>query len=101
MRLVESSSRFSSLFEHDLRANAFPVCREGKPLHTFRDHALAWADASQRPNQCLSAVVSPLAVRSPTGRLAAMVVRGRCRAGCHAADPAMGELAWSPFDRWH
>src|SRR6266702_3618589 len=29
------------LFEHDLRANAFRVCREGKPLHTFPDHALA------------------------------------------------------------
>ncbi|WP_338317522.1 hypothetical protein, partial [Bradyrhizobium ottawaense] len=22
--------------EHDLRANAFRVCREGKPLHTLR-----------------------------------------------------------------
>jgi 8-oxo-dGTP diphosphatase len=28
------------LFAHDLRANAFRVCREGKPLHTFPDHAL-------------------------------------------------------------
>jgi hypothetical protein len=27
------------LFGHDLRANAFRVCREGKPLHTFPDHA--------------------------------------------------------------
>jgi hypothetical protein len=27
------------LFEHDLRANAFRVCREGKPLPTFPDHA--------------------------------------------------------------
>ena len=25
---------------HDLRANAFRVCREGKPLHTLPDHAL-------------------------------------------------------------
>jgi hypothetical protein len=25
---------------HDLRANAFRVCREGKPLNTFSDHAL-------------------------------------------------------------
>jgi hypothetical protein len=24
------------LIEHDLRANAFSVCREGKPLHTLR-----------------------------------------------------------------
>jgi hypothetical protein len=39
--LVESSSRFSSSIEHDLRANAPGVCREGKPLHTFPDHALA------------------------------------------------------------
>src|SRR5262252_9462742 len=30
----------SSLFEHDLRANAFRVCREGKPVSTFPDHAL-------------------------------------------------------------
>jgi hypothetical protein len=29
------------LFEHDLRANAFGVCREGKPLRTFPDHALS------------------------------------------------------------
>src|SRR5450759_2272831 len=28
------------LFEHDLRANAFRVCREGKPVPTFPDHAL-------------------------------------------------------------
>jgi hypothetical protein len=27
------------LFEHDLRANAFRVCREGKPVPTFPDHA--------------------------------------------------------------
>jgi Protein of unknown function (DUF3309) len=33
--LIESSSRFSSLTEHDLRANTFGVRREGKPLHTF------------------------------------------------------------------
>jgi hypothetical protein len=30
----------SHLFEHDLRANALGVCREGKPLPTFPDHAL-------------------------------------------------------------
>ena len=29
----------SSWFEHDLRANAFRVCREGKPVPTFPDHA--------------------------------------------------------------
>jgi len=29
------------LFEHDLRANAFGVCRERKPLRTFPDHALS------------------------------------------------------------
>jgi hypothetical protein len=29
---------FSGL-EHDLRANAFRVCREGKPVPTFPDHA--------------------------------------------------------------
>src|SRR5438477_8260533 len=30
------------LFEHDLRANAFRVCREGKPVPTFPDHALVY-----------------------------------------------------------
>src|ERR1051325_6151841 len=30
--------------EHDLRANAFRVCREGKPVSTFPDHALAVID---------------------------------------------------------
>src|SRR5712691_7023965 len=35
----ESSSRSNLLFEHDLRANAFRVCREGKPVSTFPDHA--------------------------------------------------------------
>jgi hypothetical protein len=28
------------LFEHDLSANAFRVCREGKPVPTFPDRAL-------------------------------------------------------------
>jgi hypothetical protein len=28
------------LLEHDLRANAFRVCREGEPVSTFPDHAL-------------------------------------------------------------
>ncbi len=32
------------LFEYDLRANAFRVCREGKPVPTFPDHALARSD---------------------------------------------------------
>jgi hypothetical protein len=31
----ESSSRSIFLFEHDLRANAFRVCREGKPIPTL------------------------------------------------------------------
>src|SRR4029077_2412822 len=30
------------LFEHDLRANAFCVCREEKPVPTFSDHALTF-----------------------------------------------------------
>jgi hypothetical protein len=32
------------LFEHDRRANAPGVCREGKPVPTFPDHALAAID---------------------------------------------------------
>ena len=34
-------SRFRFLIEHDLRANAFRVCREGKPASTFPGHAAA------------------------------------------------------------
>ena len=30
-----------AVLEHDLRANAFRVCREGKPRHTFPDLAPA------------------------------------------------------------
>jgi hypothetical protein len=37
---LQSLARVALLFAHDLRANAFRVCREGKPLHTFPDHAL-------------------------------------------------------------
>src|SRR5260221_7738924 len=33
------SRREPLLLEHDLRANAFRVCREGKPVSTFPDHA--------------------------------------------------------------
>ncbi|MEH2555205.1 hypothetical protein V1286_002734 [Bradyrhizobium algeriense] len=34
--------------EHDLRANAFRVCREGKPVSTFPDHALSGGSVSIR-----------------------------------------------------
>lgn len=34
-----------SVFEHNLRANAFSVCREAKPVLTFSDHALTEAAA--------------------------------------------------------
>jgi hypothetical protein len=37
---------FWFLFEHDLRANAFRVCRDGKPVPTFPDHALIFSDTS-------------------------------------------------------
>src|SRR6266700_7492405 len=43
---IAASLRFGLLFEHDLRANAFRVCREGKPLHTFPDHAVVFRDHS-------------------------------------------------------
>jgi hypothetical protein len=41
------------LIEHDLRANAFHVCREGKPLHTFPDHALALGIQNRREAKAL------------------------------------------------
>jgi len=34
------------LFEHDLRANAFRVCRDGKLVPTFPDHALIFPDTN-------------------------------------------------------
>src|SRR5258707_5968623 len=37
---MESNHDLISLFEHDLRANALRVCREGKSASTFPDHAL-------------------------------------------------------------
>src|SRR5215470_11640805 len=40
MRSGGTPSCSSSLLEHDLRANAFRVCRDGKPVSTFPDHAL-------------------------------------------------------------
>jgi hypothetical protein len=35
-------------FEHDLRANGFRVCREGKPVPTFPDHAPAAGECRQK-----------------------------------------------------
>jgi hypothetical protein len=34
------------LFEHNLRANASGVCREGKPVPTVRDYALETANSA-------------------------------------------------------
>src|SRR5579864_7853057 len=45
---AESSSRFRFLFSHDLRANASRVCRDGKPLHAFPDHALGHEGRTMR-----------------------------------------------------
>jgi hypothetical protein len=41
LQLVEACSSIIFWFEHDLRANAFRVSREGKPVSTLPDHALA------------------------------------------------------------
>src|SRR5262245_20202855 len=46
-----SPSRSRLLIEHDLRANAFRVCREGKPLHTFSDHALGRSTILRQPTR--------------------------------------------------
>src|SRR6202047_2135422 len=40
IRSDQSDRDLIFLFEHDLRANAFRVCRQGKPVSTFPDHAL-------------------------------------------------------------
>src|SRR5262245_31415628 len=47
------------LFEHDLRANAFRVYREGKPVFAFADHALRGVDRRfrQREHRILRADV--------------------------------------------
>src|SRR6266478_1682634 len=44
----------SFLFEHDLRANAFRVCREGKPVPTFPDHAHLAIKLTTRPSQVIA-----------------------------------------------
>src|SRR5258705_13440441 len=42
----------SILFEHDLRANAYRVCPEGKPVPTFPDHAPgALSPPKRKPGQ--------------------------------------------------
>ena len=53
MTFFESSSRSILLLEHDLRANAFRVCREGKPVPTFPDHALGQSSKARHVALCL------------------------------------------------
>src|SRR5262250_1189897 len=61
-RIVALTTAPRFLIEHDLRANAFRVCREGKPLHTFPDHALGgWPEA----HQCTGLVVIEFAGLGP------------------------------------
>jgi Flp pilus assembly protein TadD len=48
------------LFAHDLRANAFRVCREGKPLYTFPDHALMETPALRPRGPTSTTVPLPL-----------------------------------------
>jgi hypothetical protein len=59
---MESHHDLISLFEHDLRANAFRVCREGKPLHTFPDHALVSAMVAVDRNAAKSAAYRRMAI---------------------------------------
>src|SRR5437870_8178757 len=47
------------LFKHDLRANAFRVCREGKPVPTFPDHALEPCPEDHREKRCVSKDEAP------------------------------------------
>jgi len=63
------------LFEHDLRANAFRVCREGKPVPTFPDHAL---------------VVAPKP--KPTQPDAELLAAGRCERTVAAIAAVAAEL---------
>src|SRR3954449_9206813 len=46
-RSAEYLSRGLDGLEHDLRANAFRVCREGKRVPTFPDHALEPQDVGE------------------------------------------------------
>jgi hypothetical protein len=46
---MESHHDLISLFEHDLRANAYRVCREGKPVSTFPHHALRNETSKRKP----------------------------------------------------
>jgi uncharacterized membrane protein YtjA (UPF0391 family) len=51
MRFEDRIMIASFLFEHDLRANTFGVCRKAKPASTFPDHAPAvfWAGLDHGP----------------------------------------------------
>src|SRR6266550_591066 len=59
MTFFESSSRSIFLFKHDLRANAFRVCREGKPVPTFPDRALEPHPEEHREKRCVSKDEAP------------------------------------------
>ena len=82
MRLSRMHHDLISLFEHDLRANAFRVCREGKPVSTFPDHVLApdhWHENIGVDPTLLQPVTRRL-VRSHQASRAVIVF---IRAACH------------------
>ena len=55
------------LFEHDLRANAFRVCRKGKPAPPFPDHALKRNAEAQAPLPDYPAAFFSWCRRAPQG----------------------------------
>src|SRR5216684_3629717 len=78
--MIRSDHDLMSLFEHDLRANAFRVCREGKPVSTFPDHAVEMSAANF--SLFLLAAVVIAAIPSPgIFYVAARTVLGGRRAG--------------------
>jgi hypothetical protein len=113
MRLVESHHDLIPLFEHDLRANAFRVCREGKPVSTFPDHALNaahnrhasyWKAALSGRRRCRDKKVSTRdrerATKSPSNFVGVLLGRrfGICvRSSLHCHSPFAFTIAppWS------
>src|ERR1700732_4404766 len=52
IRSDQSDHDLIFLFEHDLRANAFRVCRQRKPVAPFPDHALGRRPRVTDQRQC-------------------------------------------------
>src|SRR2546428_10461184 len=89
------------MFEHDLRANAFRVCREGKPVSTFPDRALSLRTAGHadaRPTTGSEQSIVPQAETWIVRRSAPLRKRFAFVAGNDVEGVAIGRL--TPPSPW-